>query len=292
MLKCILWGTGKLFHDNINLIKYYELKGDVEVIGVTSKDESLDNFITGYPWMSSKIILELDFDVIIVMTGREPYREICAELVEKGVDEAKVCACEILKLPEMDLEKYLKLKKNPPTIFTNFCWGGLTYHRLFLPFSSPFINIWINGNEYMKIIKDPKYYMEQPLQLIAYDWEPKQQIRYPICACGDAILKCVHSIDFESVNLEWERRKQRIDWDNLFVMMATEDRNLAEEFIKLPYERKVCFVPFRMNEESVMCIDVPSQLNNVYEYLNQVARGRSFYYDELELLKSGKLKRV
>lgn len=169
--------------------------------------------------------------------------------------------------------------------------GGLTYHSLFLPFASPFINIWIDGNEYMKIIKNPKHYIEQPLQLVAYDWEPKQQIRYPICMCGDAILKCVHSTDFESVNSEWERRKQRIDWNNLFVMMATENKELAEEFSNLQYQNKVCFVPFKTEKEFVFSMDIPKKFNNIFDYLNEMAKGKLLYYDAVELLYSSELRR-
>ena len=37
----------------------------------------------------------------------------------------------------------LNLRKNPPSIFSKNCWGGLTYHSLDLEFTSPFINMFL-----------------------------------------------------------------------------------------------------------------------------------------------------
>ncbi|MGG7147249.1 DUF1919 domain-containing protein [Clostridium butyricum] len=55
------------------------------------------------------------------------------------------------------------------------------------------------------------------------------------------ILQFSLKITVRSANECWERRKKLIDWNNLFVMMYTEDRNLANEFVKLPY-KKMCYL--------------------------------------------------
>lgn len=35
-VKCLIWGTGLVYSQYINAIRYHELLGEIEVIGVTS----------------------------------------------------------------------------------------------------------------------------------------------------------------------------------------------------------------------------------------------------------------
>ena len=124
MLRCILWGAGWYFTKNINVIKEYETKGFIKVLAVTSKEYSEFSDLFGYSWKYKSEIKELEPDVIILMTNRRLYREICNEAEELGIGAKKVVLCEMLYKPYFNLKRYLQLKQNPPTILVGFCWGG------------------------------------------------------------------------------------------------------------------------------------------------------------------------
>lgn len=65
-----------------------------------------------------------------------------------------------------------------------------------------------------------------------------------MASLGDLKLFLVHYSSVEQFQEEWERRRKRINKDNLFFIM--NDRNYCTEsdiaaFDALPYDNKVCF---------------------------------------------------
>lgn len=59
MYKCLLWGTSKdLFH-NVNLIRWYQDRGIIEVIGVTS-NSNLYKSLYKYPFIEKADIKRKD----------------------------------------------------------------------------------------------------------------------------------------------------------------------------------------------------------------------------------------
>ena len=65
-----------------------------------------------------------------------------------------------------------------------------------------------------------------------------------MASLGDLKLFLVHYSSIEQFQEEWERRRKRINKDNLFFIM--NDRNCCTEsdiaaFDALPYDNKVCF---------------------------------------------------
>lgn len=46
------------------------------------------------------------------------------------------------------------------TIISSTCVGGNIYHDLGLRFTSPTINLWIGAKDFLKFVKDLKYYLE------------------------------------------------------------------------------------------------------------------------------------
>lgn len=39
-------------------------------------------------------------------------------------DESAIISYRALKIPLIDLKKYMVIRNNPPSIFSNNCWGG------------------------------------------------------------------------------------------------------------------------------------------------------------------------
>lgn len=289
MYKCILWGTGITFTQNINLVKYYECIGHIKVVGITSNDCIYDK-ILDWQFINKSDIENIDFDLIIIMEDKR-FREIEQELLEMGIADEKYISYRVLNLPNLNLRKYMQIRKNPPTIFANNCWGGVTYHSLGLQFMSPFINMFIQDEDYLKLLSEPQKYIDEKLCLCEERYNEGLNINYPICSCLDIKLYFNHYESFELANECWERRKKRINWNNLFVMMQTKDKRIAERFSELPYLKKICFVPFEQQNPNNCYINYSHRTEKPFwAVVNGIARGRYLYYDVVELLSEGEIK--
>ena len=295
MKKLLLWGMGNCFRKYIYAIKYYEMLNKIKIIGVTSNTSIYEEFY-GYKYIRKNTINSEEFDFIIVMADGDICKQILNEAISLGIAKENIINYKVLSIPGFDFDKYVKLKKKKPSILANNCWGGITYHSLDLEFTSPFINMFESTVDYLKLLKNIKKYMNEELELISTVYEKKLDIYYPVVKCGDITLHFNHYHSFEEAKLCWERRKRRINWDNLFVMMYTEDSNLANEFIKLPYDRKVCFVPFYSDEQELIQIDFRNKGDMVKvpfgEIVNGMAWGEYPYYDIFDLLGEGKFTRI
>lgn len=252
--KCLIWGTGDEFKNNIQLIKYYEMLGMIEVIGLTSNEEYYD-FIMTYKFIAKDNIEKYDYDYLIIAASGKVLESILNEVVTMAIDERVAIPIKALKLPAFDFDKYIKLKEKVPTIFTPHCWGGVTYNALGLPFKSPFINMYEDHDDFLKLLKNPKYYMERELEFVEMKYESILKRAFPIARCGDILLYFNHYKEFDEAKACWERRKKRIDWDNIFVEFYDENEDRVKEFLSLPYENKICFVPFSMKHKNVIPIE-------------------------------------
>lgn len=289
MYKCLLWGTGKDFSRNINLVKWYEDKGIINILGVTSKSH-LYKSIYGYPFIKKTELSRYDIDIIIIMA------ENALLEIEKEVQEIKkgipTLACPVLTIPNLEIDKYLSIKSNCPTIFANNCWGGLLYHQLRLPFISPFINMFLHDEDYLLFLENPKKYIGSQIELFSVDYDNTLGREYPVCRCEDIHLHFNHYDTFESAKENWNKRCKRICWNNIFVMMHTQDRRVAERFSELPYENKVCFVPFEMDKKGIVPI-VYNDNHNVpfFEVVNGIVTGQYSYFNMVDILL-GEFKKV
>ena len=253
MFRCILWGTGKVFYENISIIRYHEIVNNICVVGLTA-DKVIFDEIAGWKFIRKEELYTISFDLIIIMSDRF-LQEIEDEAVGMGVDESAIISYRALKIPPIDLKKYMVIRNNPPSIFSNNCWGGVTYHSLGMKFTSPLINLFMSDADYFKLLNNPKYYMDEKLYFEKEGYDENQNMNYPICTCGDIHLYFNHYKNFDAANYFWEKRKARINWSNLFIMMYTQNYDLAMQFVELPYKKKICFVPFPTDKEALHFVD-------------------------------------
>lgn len=122
MFRCILWGTGKVFYENISIIRYHEIVNNICVVGLTA-DKVIFDEIAGWKFIRKEELYTISFDLIIIMSDRF-LQEIEDEAVGMGVDESAIISYRALKIPPIDLKKYMVIRNNPPSIFSNNCWGG------------------------------------------------------------------------------------------------------------------------------------------------------------------------
>ena len=81
------------------------------------------------------------------------------------------------------------------------------------------------------------------------------KIFYPVLKIGNIELHMNHYPDADEAIKIWKKRCSRVNWFNILIEMFTEDAGILEEFDKLPYAKKVCFVPFKTDIDSAYNLD-------------------------------------
>lgn len=264
----LIWGMGYEYNRRVNLLKYYEIIGQIKVIAITSNDNMEIKEIDGHIVCPKKDINSLNIDFIVVMNGTS-FSEIVNEIMDLGIKRNKIIHYRVLDIPQFDFEDYILLKESNISILSNNCWGGLIYHTLDLECLSPFKNLSVGCEAYIEIIKNLKEYMACELQFKRYALEPHSHIRYPVMELGGQEIHCNHDTNPEDAKKKWDRRVRKINYDNLFYEMYTDSRENAQKFCELKNcDRKVCFVPFDTDRTGQMKLLKWRNQTEFYETVN------------------------
>ena len=289
--KIIIWGMGYGYSQYINFLKYQELLEEIEVVGVTDKLALYDS-LDGYQYIPSSRIKEYAYDYIVV-TSDKNLCSIIEDGVNLGLARASFIPARVFSICNFRFSKYVRLKQNPVSLIANNCWGGIVYHVLGLEFCSPFINMFENDIHYLKLLSDLKYYLNKELEFVKLGLNQALKREYPICKLGDVELHFNHYSNMKDVETKWYKRIEKINWDNIFVMMYTLDPRVAFEFDKLEYDKKICFVPFKSSLNSAYYLKMSGrdELKDIpfWEIVNKTASGHYHDYALLELLLTGKV---
>ena len=106
-----------------------------------------------------------------------------------------------------------RLKNDSFTIICSNCIGGIIYHRLGKEFLSPTINLWMYQTDFLKFVQNLKGYLAKELIFIETDDD------FPVAKLGDIKIFFNHYDSEQDAKESWNRRKQRIRYDNLFLIM-------------------------------------------------------------------------
>ena len=142
-------------------------------------------------------------------------------------------------------ERYLKrlrkrLKNQNPTVIADTCMGGLIYHNLGLRFTSPTINMWVSKSDYLTFLENLRGFLSVDITEVT-----DSGYSYPVgdLSYGGKTVRFYgnHYKTFEEFREKWNERKERVDYDNLFVIMLNAEitREEIERFEALPYENKL-----------------------------------------------------
>lgn len=121
-----------------------------------------------------------------------------------------------------------KLNKNENfTIFCSACLGGIIYYRLGLKFLTPTMSMFFDEKDFIKFINNPKHYVNDcKLDFIEFD-------NYPIAMLDDIKLHFNHAKTIEEATRNWNVRSERINWDNIYVIMFDRDGITRDDIIGL-----------------------------------------------------------
>ena len=121
----------------------------------------------------------------------------------------------------------LRLKNKKFSIICSNCIGGVIYHRLNMEFLSPTINLWLRQYDFVKMILNLDTYMKYDLKFIETSYS------FPVALLGDIKIHFNHSKNKEEAKYEWNKRKSRILWDDIFIILYDRDNLTKEQILSL-----------------------------------------------------------
>lgn len=143
------------------------------------------------------------------------------------------------------------------SILSNNCWGGMIYDVYGLQYRTPTIGLWIPAHDYVKFLENIEFYLKQDLVQISYqeshvaelliqrkkEGQYKQPLEdFVIGRCHDIDIVFLHYHKFDEARDKWNRRKMRINWDNLIVKFNDQNGFTIddyESFKRLQFKHKI-----------------------------------------------------
>lgn len=281
MYNILIWGTGREYNKYFNCIRLLELKEQISIVGITSNDKDINTSIDNYPFVKKDDVSSLNFDYCIVAIAN--MAPIIKEAEILGIEKSKLIPIRVLSIPNIDFNEYIKLKNSHLTIFSPICWGGICYHRLGLEFLSPTINMFENVNDFNKLMLNLDTYMSYPVEFVKTEYEFNLKREYPIGLLNDIPLYFNHYESFEQAVNCWERRKKKINKNNILIVSYATSEKTLYEFENITYKNKLIFTPLDINTPSSYHFNPDDSVQTYGIQVNDTASGAKNILDIIAL---------
>ncbi len=132
----------------------------------------------------------------------------------------------------------IRLKNKDFTIICATCAGGVITHKLGRQFLSPTVNLFFPEKDICKLVSNLRWYMEQELVPLNDETCP-----FPRALCGDIEITFNHAETFEEGKRIWDRRKSRINYDNIWVIGSDNKMSYGDivKFSEIHCKGKIMF---------------------------------------------------
>lgn len=169
-----------------------------------------------------------------------------------------------------------RLANHSMSVISSNCNGAFILHDLGEQFRSPFVNLYLTPNDFIQYLKHLDQYMNEELVFV------KSDTSYPVGILKDITIHFMHYHSEEEAKSKWQARSQRINKENLFIMMTDRDgcsyQNL-QEFDRLPFKNKVVFThkpyPEFASAFYISGFEQEKQVGDLFEYAG--LNGKKFY---------------
>jgi len=281
MYNVIIWGTGEDYSTHYNSVKLLELTGQINVIGVITSNNRIKESIDSYPIIKAEDITSINFDFCFV--GVPSKAKVLGIASRLGIPGFKFIPMYVLSVPGFNLDGYIMLLANTPTIFSINCWAGISYHRLGLPFLSPTINLFQSGTDFNKFILNLDKYLTIPVVFEEIHYDSNCDKHYPVGRIDDILLHFNHYDTFEEAHDCWERRKSRINWNNIIVISQSDSIDVIKEFESIPFEHKYIFTSLDIESPSCLYVNTDNS-GQLWPSVIATANGNNNYFDLIKFL--------
>lgn len=163
--------------------------------------------------------------------------------------------------------------------------------------------MFIEDENFLKLVKNLRYYLSIDAEPLTEKYiDPiDPSIGYPKIRIGDIEICCLHYKNCSEAIEAWERRKKRVNYDNIFVCANSwnlhQKKELIEEVCRLPYPT-VCFTfgnlvsssncveitgeEYRLDERGIIRPNITDIKNKSYK------RNYEYYFDFVKWLNQGR----
>lgn len=173
-----------------------------------------------------------------------------------------------------------RLQNQQISVIASNCNGALILHDLNQTFRSPFVNLYLAPADFLRYLQKREYYQSLALQFITTDKV------YPVAMLGDIQLHFVHYHSPQEAQEKWQTRSQRINFDNVFVIMTDRDGCTyadLQAFDQLPFANKVVFThrpyPELKSAYYIRGFENQGQVGDLYEWSGWFGLK---YYDQFD----------
>lgn len=171
------------------------------------------------------------------------------------------------------------------TIISNNCWAGHVYRYYNICYNTPTVGLFFFSDDYIKFVYNLRHYLESELRFISIK-ESKYQnelinrghINCPIGRLDDIEVVFLHYKSSEEAFIKWNRRKQRVIWDNIYFKFSEQNLCSFENllaFDSLMTDKKLVFVSEDYGLKSQIVFkeyigehSVPNDTLNFRKYVN------------------------
>ena len=117
-----------------------------------------------------------------------------------------------------------------------------------MPYLTPTVGLYFFAEDYLKFISDLRYYVSLDLDFIdaslskhSFVLEARNQLHVPIGRLDDIEIVFLHYKSKEEAITKWNRRKERINFDNVIIKFSNMNlctAEVMETYDKLPFNNK------------------------------------------------------
>lgn len=183
-----------------------------------------------------------------------------------------------------------RIQNHEFSLICNNCNGGFMLHDCGEEFRTPTINLFFPEFGFFDFVENLRYYLDQELE--PYE---ENSVTYPCAKIGgseykEIIIHFMHYGSFEEAKHKWNTRKERINWNDLYIIwtfFGDTWEELFDRFEKLPVKHKVAFVnrPYSSQYRSLFYIkgfEKDKGLGLLSSYQNLLGKR---YYDQFDFVK-------
>lgn len=178
--------------------------------------------------------------------------------------------------------KRKKLTNTSMSVLSSNCVGSLILHDLALPFRSPFVNLYLTPKDFIRYLHNIPHYQQAKLKFIEHS------CAYPLAQLDDIKIHFLHYASTQQAQQKWQQRSQRINVENLFIIMTDRDGCSYEDllaFEQLPFNHKVVFThkpyPELPSSFYIRGFEQQHQVGDLFAYSGLFGKK---YYDQFDYI--------